>query len=133
MEFEITRPLEDQKQEAFNQVDQTAGSTRAKYITVAAGQEATYAEKEADARAYVADGYPVDASNYPWINTQALLMGITAREVADVIVYTADQWIRVGSQIEGERMAAKNRINSANTVVIIRELVKDFITTMGNF
>ena len=44
---------------------------RARYITIAPGQDATYAAKYADAAAYAAAGYPADTSNYPWIEAEA--------------------------------------------------------------
>jgi hypothetical protein len=131
MAFAITRPLATLKSEAADRIDALSGKTRLKYVTVSPGQEMTYTAKLADAKAYIAAGYPVDATPYPWIATEATMTGATPTQVADLIVYTANLWATVGATIEGTRQEAKRGINAALTVTDIRTAEQSFITAMG--
>jgi len=131
MAFEITRPLSTLQSEAADRIDALSGKTRLKYVTVSPGQEMTYTAKLADAKAYIAAAYPVDATPYTWIATEATMTGATPTQVADLIVYTAGLWGAVGATIEGSRQAAKMAVNAATTVTGIRTAEQSFITAMG--
>lgn len=112
-------------------IDSLAGMTRLKYITVAPGQEMTYIAKLADAKAYIAAGYPVDATPYPWIALEATATGATNQQVADLIIYTAGLWSTVGATIEGKRQAVKQAITAALTVTDIHTAEQGFIDAMA--
>lgn len=131
MAFEITRPLATLQKEAVDRVDTLAGATRLNYVTITPGQEMTYTTKLADAKAYIAAGYPVDATPYVWINTEATATGTTATQVADLIVYTGGLWATVGATIEGKRQEAKKLIIAALTVTDIRITEQAFIDAMA--
>ena len=131
MPFEITRPLATLQKQAIDRVDVLAGVTRLKYVTISPGQEMTYTAKLADAKAYIAAGYPVNATPYPWIAIEATSTGTTPAQVADLIVYTASLWSTVGATIEGKRQEAKKLIAAALAVTDIRTTEQAFIATMG--
>jgi len=131
MPFEITRPLATLQKQAIDRVDVLAGVTRLKYVTISPGQEMTYTAKLADAKAYIAAGYPVNAAPYPWIAIEATSTGTTPAQVADLIVYTAGLWSTVGATIEGKRQEAKKLIAASLTVTDIRTAEQAFIAAMG--
>ena len=89
----------------YDRIDTAAGAARARYITVAAGQEATYMQKTMDATAYKAVGYtgPVPLM----IQAESDAVGCTAQEAADQILAQAQAWLVKGSQIEGVRRSWK--------------------------
>lgn len=126
MPFEITKPLDQLKNEAAINVDTLAGQTRLKYITATPGQESTYTAKLADAKAYIADGYPQDASPYVWVDAEAIATGFTPAQIADLIIATSNQWMMVGAHIEGARLAAKQQISGADSAVAIRAAEQAF-------
>jgi hypothetical protein len=119
------------RKEAGQRIESLAGQTRLRYITDSAGQGETYAAKFADAKAYIAAGYPTDATPYVWINAEATATGTTPTQVADLIVYTANLWALVGAQIEGARQAAKIGLNSALTTETIETLEAAFKAAMA--
>jgi hypothetical protein len=120
MPIEMTRPLVQLKTEAERRVDELAGQTRLKYISTSPGQDATYTAKLKDAEAYIAAGYPENASAYKWIAAEATHTQMTTAQVADRIIASATLWITVGAEIEGARQAAKVAIKAALTVAEIR-------------
>jgi hypothetical protein len=130
MPFEITRPLEQLQNEAQARIDALAGQARLKYISTSPGQDATYTAKLKDAEAYVAAGYPTDASAYKWIMTEATHTQMTPVQVANRIIAAANLWITVGAEIEGARQAAKVAIKVATTVADIRAAEQLFNTVV---
>jgi hypothetical protein len=141
MPFEITRSLEQHQHDAKAHVDELAGIERQKYITVSPGQEATYAAKLADAKAYLADAEahlvdnrPWDASQYVWIKAEADALGLTPLDVASKIIAISNQWALVGAHIEAARQLAKQSISAATTVTECRaaqEMFKAALVGMG--
>ena len=108
--------------EALATIDAEAGRARARYITVAPGQEATYMLKEAHARAYKAAGYVGD---YAMVSAEAKAVNgdkPTATQIkaaADTIVAQADAWIVLASQIERQRIAGKIAVAAAVDVAAV--------------
>lgn len=107
-------------------IDAAAGTARARYITVAPGQEATYMLKEAQARAYTAAGYPsATVADYPMVDAEAeALHGAapTAAQIqsaADGIIAQADAWIAKAAQIERARIAGKQAVAAAVDVASV--------------
>ena len=127
----ITLSLEQNKQLALQKVDFLAGQTRLKYITEAPGQEMTYTAKLNDAKAYIAAGYPADASTYTWINAEAVATGTTPMQVADLIVAMAGLWSVAGAEIEGQRIKYKNTLRLATSVDEIRTALQAFTDAMA--
>jgi hypothetical protein len=111
----VVKTLQQLQSEAMAEIDRQAGIVRLKYITDAPGQQLTYSAKLDSANAYIAAGYPADASPYPWIDQEAIQTGSSPAVVADLIVFMAEQWTVVGAQIEGHRLAAKRAIDDATS------------------
>ncbi len=108
---------------ALAAIDNAAGMARARYITVAAGQEATYMLKEAQARSYKAAGYPAaSVADYPMVDAEAMAMhgaAPTAAQIktaADGIIAQADAWITKAALIERARIAGKRAVSAAADV-----------------
>lgn len=114
----VARLLEDHRKNAINAINQTAGSVRAKYMTVIPGQEATYLMKEAEVKAYLADPTPV-ATDYPMLKAEADACGMTLAEVATLVSTTAAAWKPLAAQIEGLRRGAIVAIEAATTAAEI--------------
>jgi hypothetical protein len=106
-------PLADYKAQAQDAIDQSAGRARARYITVAPGQEATYQAKSAEADAYVAAGRPADTSAYHILTAEAAARGVTVSAVADLVRATRDQWTQLAAAIEGIRIGGKLAVENA--------------------
>ena len=113
MPFEIARPLADLQAAALARINDAVGAARGRWLTLAAGQEITYASKRADALAYAAAGYPENATPFVWVVAEASARGITPAQAADFILATAAAWASKGAAIEGARQAAKLAIKSA--------------------
>lgn len=101
------------------QIDIAAGKARARFITVIAGQDATYQAKYADAQAYVRAGYP-EVSQYPWVQKEAEVTGVSAREAADKIKEVGDPWnMVIGPKIEGLRIGGKTHLLTLTSAAAI--------------
>lgn len=103
-------------------IDGAAGSARARYITVAPGQEATYLLKEQQARAYAGIGYLLaEVANYPYVQAEAMAINGTTptaaqyQAAANGIIAQADAWLVKGAQIERERIGGKRAVSVATT------------------
>jgi hypothetical protein len=101
-------------------IDAAAGAARARYITVAAGQEATYLLKDQQARAYKAAGYPfATLASYAYVQAEAMAInGATptaaqTQAAADAIINQADAWLAKGAQIEQQRITGKRAVTAA--------------------
>lgn len=100
-------------------IDAEAGTARARYITTAIGQEATYLLKAADADRYKAAGYPAaQIAIYQWVLARAKVMNVSPaaadyQAAADLIIATRDAWISKGSAIEEARERGKAAVSAA--------------------
>lgn len=108
--------LPNKKKSANQKIDHHAEIIRSKYITLGSGQSLTYQKKSDDAELYINDGYPVDLSNYPWIQAEVNATGKTATQAADDIIATRDAWVTKGLEIEETRMTGKTTIDNATTI-----------------
>lgn len=104
---------------ALTAIDAAAGAARARYITTADGQAATYLLKAADADRYKAAGYPAaQIAGYPWVLAKARAM-VTApaaadyQAAADLIIATRDAWVSKGAAIEEARERGKAAVSAA--------------------
>lgn len=100
--------------DALDQIDQTAGTVRMRYITSVPGQAETYQRKEQQAREWKAAGY---AGTPPvFVSFEADALGQDPMDVANYIIATADQWGAFkGPQIEATRRKWKVAIEQAGT------------------
>ncbi len=92
-------------------IDDAAGEARAKYITVAAGQESTYWMKAQDSAAYKAAGYsgPVPLM----VAAEAAATGTTPQASADAILAQQALWDQKAAQIEQTRRTWKIALASS--------------------
>lgn len=106
-------PLDQIKSAAASAIDFAAGAARARYITIAPGQEATYQIKAEQAAAYKSAGYPADASPWALIDLEAQATGSTPRDTADLVLATRDAWVQIAAQIEAARIGGKQAVAQA--------------------
>lgn len=120
MRFDIHpfKDIEAAREYARSMIDQSAGTARARYITVTQGQDATYQAKYAEAQAFARAGYPeADIDLYPWVREEASATNVAPREAADSIKASGDPWNMVlGPKIEGLRIGGKNGLPGLTTI-----------------
>jgi len=119
------RPLDFAKAGTVPRINYDAGVSRSKFITVIAGQEMTYAEKEREALAYLAASSPVPA-DYPMLVAEATATGVTLPELAAEVVRVAADWRLIGSQIEGIRRGAIMAVQEATTTAEVDAVTWNF-------
>lgn len=122
--------VEDVRSAALVQIDAHAGDTRARFITVAPGQELTYQEKSEEAADFVAAGYPADTTSYPFIEAEMAAYGKTSTQAADDILSRKSMWIAAGSEIERHRLSGKTQVAAAATAEEIDTIVADTIALL---
>lgn len=106
--------LETAKSQAKDKVDDLAGSTREKYITVVPGQDAVYATKGNEMKDYFKSGNP-DPADYPHLQAEARARNMTIAEAAAYIQQVAAQWTALSATIEEYRVEGKVTIDAATT------------------
>lgn len=94
------------------EVNRVRGEVRLLYITDIPGQQMVYADKEAQARAWLADPEP-DPADYPAIVAEIGSTAPTAHDVAQVYLTQAAIWRQVSAVIEGVAMTAHAAIDGA--------------------
>lgn len=124
---------------AIAQIDGAAGAARARYITITAGQDATYAAKYADALAFVRAGYPdAQLALYPWVQAEMESMqevdpGVTSQAAADEIKSTGDPWnFALGPKIEKLRMGGKRKIKTMSSIADVVAHVRRVQAELAN-
>jgi len=111
------KPIDQTKAESAAEIDQKAGQVRQKYITTAAGQEATYTEKARQCEAYKAAAYPAtpDPVGHAYVIAEANAKRVQLSGRCDAILAERDQWAALGAKIEEARRKAKIAIAAAST------------------
>ncbi len=117
------------KSDLQNNVDRAAGAARAKYITIAAGQDATYIVKEQQAQAFIADPTMTPVPGY--IQAEADATGMSPLDAANFINETAQQWGVLGPQIEMIRRKGNIDIGAATTVADVMTAYNTAITNLA--
>ncbi len=97
--------LDDVKAAALSAIDAEAGAARARYITVAPGQEATYILKAQQAAAFKAGGYSGPVPGL--VQAEMDATGATAQAAADDILAQEAAWAYKAAQIESARRRGK--------------------------
>lgn len=111
--------LVDYKLAAKAAVDTAAGSARARFITVAPGQDATYMAKAAQAETYAAAGYPADLTGAGYIEAEIARLGLDPALTADrqtacdSILTIRATWIAIDAEIERVRLVGKRNVMAA--------------------
>lgn len=107
--------LTETKTEKKLEVDVVASIRRTELGTAVRGQSEIYILKASEAQKYIADSYPVDLTDYPWIQMEVAATGLPPIEIADSIKNNFNTWT-VGLQtIELERRKAKINIDNAES------------------
>lgn len=103
--------LDETRAHALADIDAEAGRARARYITVAPGQEATYILKAQQAVAFKAGGY---AGAVPGlVQAEIDATGATAQQAADDILAQEAAWAYKAAQIESARRRGKVAVGNA--------------------
>ena len=111
-------PLGEVRKNALRAVDTAAEKARLTFITPGDGQAMTYAQKEAEADALLADASP-DAASYPFLAACLGVDGDTLADVAAVVRARRDAWRTIGADIERRRLLAKQTVSTATTLTEI--------------
>lgn len=100
------------REEACAGIDAQAEALRLACITPGQGQALTYAEKERQAREFVADQAPT-IEKYPLIFGESGITADTPLEVAQSVLARASAWWSYGAAVEKARLKAKRDIEKA--------------------
>lgn len=90
---------------ALSAIDAGAGAARARYITIAPGQEATYLLKAAQATAYAAGGYSGIVPGL--VQAEVDATGATPQLACDAILAQQAAWETIAARIESARRRGK--------------------------
>ncbi len=118
---------------AHDTIDKSSGEARARYITVAPGQDAVYALKKEQAEAYKAAGYPADTTSYPLIQAEATASTSTPTVACDFILTKAGQWVQLAAVIEQIRQSAKQQVSAVTDATqwqTINQIVRDAVAQL---
>ena len=115
------------KANAIAVINKAVGRARLAYITDIAGQEAIYAEKAAEAKAYVALIFPpANLANFPMLAAEIGITAPDAAQLAQVWLNMQAQLRIVGAQSEQMRLGAINLINAALSQSEIDQILEEF-------
>ncbi len=108
------------KSAAKARIDVKAEQVRAKYLTAAPLQSATYVEKAREARELKAAGYPsapFAPATWPYVDAEMRAAGdATPQAACDRILAEAEQYAKVkGAAIEHQRRAGKIAVDAGTT------------------
>lgn len=107
---------------AIEQINALADGVRRRFITVIAGQEMIYKEKEAEAIRYVAESpEPATLDSYPFIAAEVGITAPTAYQVAQLYLNAAARWRQIGSELENARLGAIIAVETATTTTEIEQ------------
>lgn len=121
--------LDDAKVAALAAIDAEAGVARARYITVAPGQEATYILKAQQAAAFKAGGY---AGAVPGlVQAEVDATGATAQQAADAILVQEAAWAVKAAQIESARRRGKVAVGNAADAAAVEAAQAAAIAELG--
>lgn len=121
--------LDELKAAALSDIDAEAGRARARYITVAPGQEATYILKAQQAAAFKAGGYTGAAPGL--VQAEMDATGATAQAAADDILAQEAAWAWKAAQIESARRRGKVAAGNAADAAGVEAARAAAITELG--
>ena len=108
--------LADAKAQAIAAVNEAASAVRLQLGTDIPFQDLVYAEKRAEAIAFVAAiPEPTDLTPYRFIEAEVGITAPTAAEVAQVYLNLNELWRQAGSALEGIRLGAVASIEAATS------------------
>lgn len=109
--------------EAKTRIDETAGSTRLKYITSIPGQNAVYTEKLNEALRLQQLEFQDDPTNYPFLNEESTMLQVDISQLALQIIAIANGWKTIGAKIEGTRIKYKTLVENVQTVDELNDII----------
>jgi hypothetical protein len=117
-------PIGDVKALAKSRIDIKAEQVRAKYLTAAPLQSATYVEKAREAREFKTAGYPsapFAPATWPYVDAEMRAAGdATPQAACDRILAEAAQYAQVkGAAIEYERRHGKITVDAGGTIAVV--------------
>lgn len=122
-------PLDQVKTNALIGIDVEAGRARARYITVAPGQEATYILKAQQAAAFKAGGYVGAVPGL--VQAEVDATGATAQQAADAILVQEAAWAVKAAQIESARRRGKVAAGNAADAAAVEAAQAAAIAELG--
>ncbi len=127
--------LDELKTEAKSRIDFKAEQMRAKYLTAAPLQSATYVEKAREAREFKAAGYPsapFAPATWPYVDAEMRAAGdATPQAACDRILAEAAQYAQVkGAAIEYQRRAGKITVGAGATEAAINAAEAAVLTAL---
>jgi hypothetical protein len=118
------------KSDAVDAVNQAVGQARLPYLTDIPGQQAIYAEKAAEAVAYVAmDPAPQTLDDFPLMAAEVRITAPDAWQLAQVWLNMQAQLRRVGAQSEQLRLGTQMAIAAATNLDEIAAIMSAFPLT----
>lgn len=121
--------IDHMKARALAAIDRAAGVARARYITVAPGQEATYILKAQQAAAFKADGY---AGSVPGlVQAEINATGASAQAATDAILAQEAAWSVKAAQIESARRCGKVAVGNAADAAAVEAAQAAAIAELG--
>lgn len=127
--------LDRSRQVAVNRINARAGDIRKRIYTDIPGQDALYLEKRAEALAYVAEALgsaePTSLHDYPLLENETGVTAQTPWQLAQIWLFRADQFKRVGATTEQHRMRALIAIAAAPDLTTLETIERDFIEAMS--
>lgn len=124
-------PLPDERDRMGAAVDVAAGEARARYITIAPGQDIVYELKRVQAEAHKAADYPADLTDYPMIEAEQSARGGTAQAATDYILGKSIAWQQLAASIELIKQKSKIDMAAATTATAIDLLAAAAISSLN--
>lgn len=113
---------------AHAEIDWEAGQTRAKYITIAPGQEATYLIKAQQARAFSAAGQTGPVPSL--VQAEADATGELPADACARILAEEAAWVEAAAHIERERRLGKINVDAAGDAAAIEAAKSAAVMTL---
>jgi len=111
---------------AISSINASAEQHRTQQITQHAIQNLVYLEKNTQALAYKAAGYPVDTTPYPFIAGDVIALSKTATAAADDIIAEYNATLGYNVLVEQYRLQTQVAINASATSTEIKTAISDF-------
>ena len=118
------------KTHAIQDLDDLAERVRLRYITAGAGQALTYADKAAEAKAFLDGGAIGLPEDFPFLSEESAAREITLEAAANLILTTRQAWVPLGAAIEGVRMRGKIVIAAQSTAAEVKSVLSGFMAEL---
>lgn len=125
----VMSSIEGKRAGVIERVNTAIGEIRARYITVLPGQEILYMQKEAEARAFLADPDP-DLTDYPLIAAEIGITGVDAQQVAQIYLNLANILRSTAAQLEQIRLGAVSAAEGATLSEELDTILAGFNATL---